>query len=206
MPRAWGQNVYRLDVDTDFERMGGAVRLSNRGTDEAGPNFLLGQVMANGLLGGQTNLGVMFSAATDYDEYHGVGLLANVGVGSNCARFASSGFRSRSNPHEQIIDRDDQCFRDRVTTAFARPLGDFERVTLTVSAGLDLDDREITRAGLALRDERLRMVKVGSALSWRGGATVQYVASADLVKGLDAFGGGPYAADLRSIRAARTSR
>ena len=73
--------MYRLDVDTDFEPVSGSVRISNRGTDEAGPNFVLGQVVANGLLGGETNLGVLFGAATDYDEYHGLGLLANVGVG-----------------------------------------------------------------------------------------------------------------------------
>ena len=62
-------NVYRLDIDTQFDPVSGAVRLSNRGTDEVGPVFVLGQVVANGLFSGQTNLGVMFSAATDQEEY-----------------------------------------------------------------------------------------------------------------------------------------
>ena len=93
------------------------MRLSNRGTDEAGPNFVLGQVMVNGLLGGQTNLGATFGAATDYEEYHGLGLLANVGVGAVGGRISFSGFRSRSNPHEPIVDRDDDYLRDRASIA-----------------------------------------------------------------------------------------
>jgi hemolysin activation/secretion protein len=48
-----GANVYRLDLDTEFDRTTGVVRVSNRGTDEAGPVFVLGQVMFNGLLGGR---------------------------------------------------------------------------------------------------------------------------------------------------------
>ena len=114
-----GPNVYRLEVDTDFEPLSGSVRISNRGTDEAGPNFVLGQVVANGLLGGETNLGALFGAATDYDEYHGLGLLANVGIGTVGGRMAFSGFRSRSDPNEPIVDRDDFYLRDRVTAGFA---------------------------------------------------------------------------------------
>jgi hemolysin activation/secretion protein len=195
-PAEAGPNVYRLDVDTDFEPIGGAVRVSNRGTDEAGPNFVLGQVVANGLLGGQTSLGAMFGAATDYGEYHGLGLLANVGLGSMGGRMAFSGFRSRSDPHEPVVDRDDSYLRDRVTAGFARPVPSFERATLTLSAGLDLDDLEITRAGERLRDERLRMIKLGSSWGWRRGGAVQYAGSADLVKGLDGLGSGLAAADL----------
>jgi hemolysin activation/secretion protein len=191
-----GPNVYRLDVDTEFEPISGAVRVSNRGTDEAGPNFVLGQMVANGLFGGQTNVGAMFGAATDYDEYHGLGVLANVGLRSAGGRLAFSGFRSRSDPHEPVVDRDDFYLRDRLTAGLARPLPGFERATLTLNAGLDLDDLEITRAGERLRDERLRMLKVGSSSSWRSGGAVQYAASVDLVKGLDALGSGLAAADL----------
>ena len=94
------------------------MRISNRGTDEAGPNFVLGQVMVNGLLDGQTNLGAMFGAATDYEEYHGLGVLANVGVGAAGARLSFSGFRRAPNPHEPIVDRDDRYLRDRAVDRF----------------------------------------------------------------------------------------
>jgi hemolysin activation/secretion protein len=191
-----GTNVYRLDVDTEFERLTGAVRLSNRGTDEAGPNFLLGQVVANGLLGGQTNVGLMFGAATDYAEYHGLGVLANVGTGAGGGRLAFSGFRARSDPHEPVVDRDDSYLRDRMTAGFSRPLPGFERATLTLTAGLDLDDLEILRSGTRIRDERLRMLKVGSNWNWRSGTTVLYAGTIDVVKGLDGLGSGLYALDL----------
>jgi hemolysin activation/secretion protein len=189
-------HLYRLDLDTQFDRTTGVVRLSNRGTDEAGPNFVLGQVMFNGLLGGQTNLGAMFSAATDYAEYHGLGLLANVGVGSADGRLSFSGFRSRSDPTEAVLDRDDGYLRDRASIMYARPLPGATRANLSLTAGLDLDDLEILRAGDRLRDERLRMLTVGPRWSWRRGQGAQYFAAVEIVKGLDALGSGLAAQDL----------
>jgi len=192
---ATSSHLYRLDLDTEFDRLSGAVRLSNRGTEEAGPNFVLGQVMVNGLLGGQTNLGATFGAATDYDEYHGLGLLANVGAGAAGGRLSFSGFRSRSNPHEPTVDRDDSYLRDRATMTFARPMPGFTRANMSMTVGLNLDDLEILRAGNRLRDERLRMVSIGSSFGWRRGRT-QYATSVELVHGLDALGSGLAAIDL----------
>lgn len=192
-------NVYRLDLDTEFEPVTGAVRLTNRGTEEAGPNFVLGQVMVNGLLAGQTNVGVMFGAATDYDEYHGLGLLSNVGIDAAGARLSFTGFRSRSNPHEPIVDRDDIYLRDRVTLGYTRPFSSVSRATVTLTAMLDLDDLSIARSGSVLRDERLRLLDVGSAWRWRSGAT-QYAWSTDLIKGLDAWNSGLTARDLIADR------
>jgi hemolysin activation/secretion protein len=187
-------NAYRLDVDTEFEPIDGTIRLSNRGTDEAGPNFVLGEVVANGLLGGETSIGAMFSAATDYEEYHGLGVLASVRMPSGQMSF--TGFRSRSEPHEPIVDRDDSYLRDRVTIGYLHPLAGVERATVSLSAGLDLDDLEILRAGDRLRDERLRMLKVGSSFGWRHGTLTQSASSVEIVKGLDAFGSGLAAFDL----------
>lgn len=188
-------NLYSLDLDTDFKPVTGAVRLSNRGTDEAGPNFVLGQVVANGLLGGETNLGAMFGAATDYDEYHGLGILSNVGLGEIGTRLAFSGFRSRSDPHEPDFDRDDSYLRDRVTIGATRPFAAMERATGVLSMTLDLDDLEIVRSGARLRDERLRMLEIVASFSWRGGAS-QYAASGELVKGLGGLNSGLAALDL----------
>jgi hemolysin activation/secretion protein len=193
-------HLYRLDLDTQFERVTGAVRLSNRGTDEAGPNFLLGQVMFNGLIDGQTNVGAMFGAATDYAEYHGLGVLANLGLGDAGTRLSFSGFRSRSDPHEPVVDRDDSYLRDRASIGYARPLPAFRRATLSLTAGLDLDDLEILRTGERLRDERLRMLTIGSRFSWRQGRAAQYVAAVEVFRGLDALGSGLAALDLTDDR------
>ena len=191
-------NVYRLDLDTQFDRTTGVVRLSNRGTDEAGPVFVLGQVMFNGLLGGQTNAGVTFGSATDYAEYHGLGVLANIGVGQAGGRVSFNGFRSRSNPHEPVVDRDDNYLRDRASIGFARPIPSFERANLLLSAALDLDDLEILRSGERLRDERLRMLSIGPHWSWRHEGGAQYFVGVDLVQGLDAMGSGLFALDLEN--------
>jgi hemolysin activation/secretion protein len=189
-------NAYRLDLDTLFDPLSGAVRLSNRGTEEAGPNFILGQVVANGLLGGQTSLGGLFGAATDYDEYHGAGALANVGFGELGARVATSAFRSRSDPHEAVVDRGDLYVRDRVTARMTRPLAALSDWGASVFVGLKLEDLEISRSGQRLRDERLRMIETGTGWNWRGGSASQYVGSLELVKGLDALGSGLAALDL----------
>jgi hemolysin activation/secretion protein len=193
---AAGSHLYRLDLDTQFERTSGEVRLSNRGTDEAGPNFVLGQVMFNGLLGGQTNLGTMFSAATDYGEYHGLGLLANTAAGTAGGRLSFSGFRSRSDPHEPIVDRDDSYLRDRASIMYTRPLPNVTGASMSLVAGLDLDDLEILRSGERLRDERLRMLTIGPRWGWRRGERAQHFASIEAVKGLDALGSGLAAADI----------
>src|SRR5688572_6414266 len=189
-------NVYRLDLDTQFDRTTGVVRVSNRGTDEAGPVFVLGQVMFNGLLGGRTNLGATFGSATDYEEYHGLGLLAQVGVGTAGGGLSFSGFRSRSDPHEPLVDRDDDYLRDRASISFARPLPGFARANLVLAAGLDLDDLEILRSGDRLRDERLRMLSIGPHWSWRNEGGAQYFVGVDVVKGLDAMGSGLAAIDI----------
>jgi hemolysin activation/secretion protein len=188
-------NVYRLDLDAQFDRTTGLVRVSNRGTDEAGPVFVLGQVMFNGLLGGRTNLGASFGAATDYGEYRGVGLLANVGLGES-ARLSFTAFRSRSDPNEPLEDRDDLYLRDRVTIGVARPLASVQRATVDLTAALDLDDLAIARVGEPLRDERLRMIELGARWRWRHGSAGQTAMSIEAVKGLGAMGAGLTAVDL----------
>ncbi len=189
-------HLYRLDLDAQFDRTSGAVRMSNRGTDEAGPNFVLGQVMVNGLLGGETNLGATFGSTSDYEEYHGLGLLANVGAGAAGGRLSFMGFRSRSNPHEPIVDRDHDYLRDLASITYARPLPGVARANLTLTTSLGLDDLEILRSGNRLRDERLRMLTIGPRWSWRRGRDAQSFIGVDVVKGLDAMGSGLTAPDL----------
>src|SRR5690606_31395541 len=66
---------YRLDLDADFAPLSGTVRLTNRGTEEIGPYFMLGQVLANGLFGRAASAGVSFASADDTDEYRALGLV-----------------------------------------------------------------------------------------------------------------------------------
>jgi hemolysin activation/secretion protein len=189
-----GANLYRLDLDTEFKRVSSVLKLSNRGTEEAGPVFLLGQVTANGLLGGRTSLGAMFASATDYEEYHGIGALAGVGVGRGQLSFTA--FQSRSNPHELGVDLDDVYLRNDAAIGFVRPMKRSESSSISLTAGFDLADLEIVRSDAMLRDERLRMVKVGSLFLWQGSAKTQWASSVEVVRGLDALGAGLTALDL----------
>lgn len=189
-------NVYRLDLDAEFAPVAGALRLTNRGTDEIGPNFLLGQVVRNGVLGGRTNVGLLFGAATDYDEYHGLGLLANTAIDSTGGRAAVTLFQSRSDPREAGTDRDLGYVRDRLSLRVTKPLGESTARSFSVSAALELEDLAIDLSGLVLRDERLRMLELGGRWSWRSDSATQYASSVDLVKGLGGWGSGLYAPDL----------
>lgn len=188
--------AYELGLDTDFEPIGGAVRLTNRGTDEIGPNFMLGQVFANGLLGGRTNVGLLFGAATDYDEYRGLGLTTDVSIGHRGIRGSVTGFRSRSDPREIGTDREDTYARDRVALRLTKPLRDEDGMIVSFSAALDLEDLAIDRSGTLLRSERLRMIELGTRWLWGSPAKAQNASTFELVKGLDGLGAGLFAADL----------
>ena len=45
------RNAFELLVKADFSAVDGVVRMNNRGTDQVGPAFLLGQLFVNGLFG-----------------------------------------------------------------------------------------------------------------------------------------------------------
>jgi hemolysin activation/secretion protein len=189
-----GPNLYRLDLDADFKRVSSVLKLSNRGTDEAGPMFLLGQVAVNGLFGGRTSLGSMFGSATDYAEYHGVGALANVGLGTG--QLSVTAFQSRSNPHELGVDLNDVYLRNNATIGFVRPIERGDRLSISLSGGLDIADLEIVSSDVMLRDEQLRMLKAGTLFLWQGSAKTQWASSVDIVKGLHGLGAGLTALDL----------
>ncbi|MDX1562582.1 MAG: ShlB/FhaC/HecB family hemolysin secretion/activation protein, partial [Gammaproteobacteria bacterium] len=188
--------AYTLNLDTEFRPVTGMARMSNRGTDEIGTDFVLGQVTANGLFAGRANVGLLFGAATDYDEYHGAGLNGSVAVGSGETRVIASGFRSRSDPNEAPADRDDRYVRDRGSVMVAKPLRDSAERQLMLTAGLRSEDLAIDRAGLRLRDERLRLVEFGLRWTKRPRPASQYAVGFELIRGIDGIGAGLRADDL----------
>ena len=167
-----------------FKPVSSVLKLSNRGTDEAGPVFLLGQVTANGLLGGGTSLGAMFGSATDYPD-HGIGALGGVGRG----QLSFNAFQSRSNPHELGVDLDDVYLRNDVAIGFARPIARSERSSISLTGGFDLADLEIARSGAMLRDERAACTR-RAGVSCGKAALRTWASSVEAVKGLDGLGAG----------------
>lgn len=194
-PDQTAPGAYRLNVDTEFRPISGRVRMTNRGTGEIGPQFLLGQVTANGVLAGRADVGLMFGSASSYGEYHGLGSSARLTVNDELS-LAGSGFRSRSDPTEAPIDRDDRYLRDRLTLGIVRRPASESNRQLTLTAGLRAEDLEIARSGTRIRDERLRLIDFGMRFTVRPRSTAQFAAGFELTKGVNGMGSGLRADDL----------
>jgi len=192
------QNAFELVVKSDFSPVDGVVRMNNRGTDQVGPAFVLGQLFANGLLGRQDKIGLIAMAASDPEEFLGGGLYADVGVGPAGTHANALLFRSHSAPNESPFNLDDEYRRERATLRVSHPLVQQATSSLSIGAAFDADDLTIDRNGIAIREDRLRIFEAGVRGSWRGAGAMQYSANLLWRKGLDAFGAGLQAHDLAS--------
>ncbi len=190
------RNAFELVVTTDFSPVDGVVRMSNRGTDQVGPHFLLGQVFVNGVFGGQDKLGLIFASATDPDEYLGGGLYFDTPIGDGGTRANALLFRSDSAPNEVPVNFDDEYARERATFKLSRPLGHSPSLALTLAVGVEADDLAIERSGSIIREDRLRIAETSLRVNWRGAHAIQYSANLLVRKGFDTFGGGLQSADL----------
>lgn len=189
------RNSYALLVHADFKPFDAVVELTNRGTREIGPTFALGQLVGNNLLGWEERLGMLFSAATHYDEYRGGGVFADVPVGERGTHISATGFASRSDPTE-TRNRNDIYERQRAVLRVMQPLTLSTAIKVAISAGLDFDDLEIIRNDIRLRNERLRVAEIGARVSGRGGPATQYLAAMQVRQGIDGLGSSLDASDL----------
>jgi hemolysin activation/secretion protein len=188
-------NSYALVLDTDFKPIEGVVQLTNRGTDEIGPQFVLGQIVANNLLGREERIGLLFSGALQYDEYHGVGLFADVPINAHGTHVTASTFVSHSDPTE-TPNRDDIYDRSRTTLRMTRPVDAGASRKVALSIGIDFDDLELKRDGAPLRDEKLRVAEIGGRLIGNTGPSSQYLLAIQVRQGLAGIGSKLEAADL----------
>jgi hemolysin activation/secretion protein len=193
--RAPERNSFDLLVRADFSPVDGVVRMNNRGTDQVGPAFLLGQLFANGLFGRGEKLGLIFAAATDHDEYLGGGLFFESPLNSRGTRGNLLLFRSHSAPNEAPLNLDDEYTRQRLTLRATHPLRQDARLTLTASAAFEADNLTIDRSGAVVREDRLRIAETSLRAIWPVGVT-QFSANLQLRHGLDAFGSELLAQDL----------
>jgi len=190
------RNAFELVVRAEFSPVDGVVRMNNRGTDQVGPAFVMGQLFVNGLLGRGEKIGLIFAAANDHEEYLGGGLYFDAPLGSDGTRGNALVFRSHSAPNEAPVNLDDEYTRERMTLGVSRPLRQDSKLTLVASGTFEADDLTIDDNGLAFREDRLRIIDAGLRASWRNEATTQFSVNLHLRKGLDAFGAGLQALDL----------
>ena len=189
------RNAFALTIRTKYSPVDGVVRMNNRGTDQVGPAFVLGQVYANGIIGRQGKVGLISASAMDPEEYLGGGLYADT-VMADGTKFSTLLFQSTSAPNEAPVNLDDTYDRRRATMRIWRPLRDGVASSLSWNAAFDAEDLFIDRAGTELREERLRVLEWGARAGWRSASATQYSASVTLRKGLDGFGAGLQASDI----------
>ena len=192
---AAGPGSYRLNLDADFNRVSGQLRLSNRGTDEIGPGFVFGEANVNGLLAGRATLGLQAASTIDADEYSGAGLNGSFRPTGRPLTIFGSGFTSQSDPRE-LIDRDDRYERNSATGGVVLPIGESARRQIELTTALRAEDLAIDRDNVRIRDERLRLVEIGARWIGTPQRARQFAASVELVQGLDGMGAELYAADI----------
>lgn len=185
-------NAHELVLDAAFEPFTGSARINNRGTEEVGPGFVVGQLEANDPFGQGGAAGLVFSSAVDPSEYLGGALYFDRPLGASGARGLAMAFRSRSEPNERPVDLDDRYVRERVALRYTRPLAD----ALSLGLSLEADDLQVTREGAVLRDDRLRVLEAGLRADTRAWDATQLVGSLELRQGMDALGAGLRADDL----------
>jgi hemolysin activation/secretion protein len=190
------RNAYSMDIEAQYKPVDGVLRLTNRGTDEVGPQFFTGQFSTNSLLGIGEKLGVLFASAFDFAEYHGGGLFADVPIGEDGLRVFTMAFASTSDPTEEGGDLNDEYSRERVTLRVSRPVHATSTLNVSLGGTLDLENLGIDRDGERLREDRLRAVEIGGRVSWRGSESTQYLATLDVRQGLKGMGSELFAPDL----------
>lgn len=190
------RNAHELVVQSRFTSVDGTVRVNNRGTEEVGPAFILGQVYANGLIGPRGRAGLVFATASNPAEYLGGGLLLDSAFGADNTRASLLLFHSRSAPQERPTNLDFRYVRDRASLRVSHPLRSSTATSLNVSAGFEADNLAIHRDGTRLREDRLRVLELALRASARASGGMQYSANLQLRHGLDGMGAGFEAADL----------
>jgi hemolysin activation/secretion protein len=188
--------AYELVLQAEFSPVSGAVHVNNRGTDQIGPHFVLGQIAANDLLGWGEKLGLVFSSAADTGEYLGAGLFIDAPLGDGGTRGMAMVFRSDSAPNESPVNLTDEYARERVTVKLTHPLRQSADMSMALTGALQAEDLTVDRDGVDVRDDRLRVVATGLRTTWRAWDSTQLLSSLELRKGLDAMGAGLRADDL----------
>lgn len=193
-------NAFVLVLDADFSPVSGVVRVNNRGTEQIGPQFVLGQLVVNDLAGRDEKFGLLFSAAADTTEYRSGGIFYDAAVGASGARGMLLLFRSDSAPNESPLNLTDEYRRERAALSYSRPFNRGGDQSWVASLALEAEDLVIDRDGVDVRHDRLRVLQAGLRRSWRAGAATRLTAALDLRQGLDTLGAGLRADDLPEDR------
>lgn len=176
-----------LDLDSTWQPLEGKLKLSNRGTREIGRNLAFAQVAANGLFGHENSLGLYAGTSEENERYRSGGVFANAALGSSDTSIrliaGASGLRLAGDSRTEKHDRN--LVKLRLRHLLRQNAG----YDLSIWGAFALEDLDIAADGILLREDRLRSVEAGAALSWRIEA-VQYYGSLEVEQGITGLDGG----------------
>jgi hemolysin activation/secretion protein len=176
-----------LDLESSYKPVEGKLKLSNRGTREIGRNLAFAQVAGNGLFGGENSVGLYVGTSEESDKYVSGGLFGTTAIGARgtSARIVGGVSVLRLDADSGTEEHDRRIASLRIT----HPLRQDTSHSLTAWGAFALEDLDIGLDGVILREDRLRSIEAGAALSWRRDTTRWY-ASLELEQGITGLGGG----------------
>ena len=167
--RAGPQCLRAGGADRMFSPVDGVVRMNNRGTDQVGPAFMLGQFFVNGLLGRQEKARPDVRGRDRPRRVPGRRPVFRHGASASGTRVNALLFRSHSAPNEAPVNLDDEYTRERAHAASRGRCARKARASLAVSAAFDADDLTIDRDGMSSSARTgCASSTPDCALSWRG--------------------------------------
>lgn len=164
-PDEQGNGSFVLEVDSDYQAVGGSLTLTNRGTKQIGRNLAFARLISNGPFGSDSSAGLFAATAEDSSTYSSAGVFLKLALGSNGTSIFSQGSVASLQIESSgtVVDQD----RKRLLVKLTQPLPDWSNRKLSLWGGLELDDLDVRYDGLAARDDRLRSIESGITLSWR---------------------------------------
>lgn len=173
-----------LVVHSDYQRLDGSIKVSNRATEEIGRNLAFATLQANGLSRAGAYAGLFGATAERSNNYHSGGAFALVPFGSH----GSSMHLRASDTSISIISSDVRLeqSRDRYLVKITRPVTTRAGNDYSLWAGLDIDNLDVSQDGALSREDRLRVLLAGWSRGWQGESTVSKL-SLELKLGLSVF-------------------
>ncbi len=178
-----------LALHLRYQPLTGSVEWSNFGTSVIGPNFISANVTANSLLGGREQLLLSLVSATDYSNYHGIGLTVTTPLNNYGTALMLTGFRSSSEPTVADLSYELAFPTDLATLQVTQRLTDTGDHSVLAYLGYNYNDSIIRYGGIELESDRLRVAQVGLQLDGQLHA-LPYGATLGIRQGLAAFGAG----------------
>lgn len=184
-PDETGSGGFLLEVDSEFQRYGGSLTLSNRGTRQIGRNLAFLNVYGNGMFGAENSAGLFLASAEDADNYSsgGIFLQSAIGAGGMTGNYQGSIMSVQFETSGFIVDQN----RERHLLKISSRPRDWNGRRLSAWAGLEIDNIDVEVNNIATRADRLRSLESGVSLSWRA-YTLQQLFSADLEAGISGLG------------------